>query len=225
VLYRHLGRGQFEDATRRAQAGTRCFPHVKWGAGLVDFDQDGDRDLFIASGHFLKDIAKTDSRTAYRAANLLCLNQDGKSFLDVTRRAGSGLAVIESSRGAGFDDLDGDGDIDGVVLNVNARPTVLENSSPEPGHWLQVLLAGRRANRDGVGARVRVVAGDLAQVAEVHSGRGYQSHYGTRLHFGLGERKQIDRIEVRWPGGGREVFRGLAANRLVLLVEGAGEVP
>jgi hypothetical protein len=195
---------------------------VKWGAGLVDFDNDGDRDLFIANGHFLKDIAKTDSRTAYRVANTLCLNSGGK-FLDVSSRGGSGMAVVESSRGAGFDDLDNDGDIDAVVLNVNSLPTVLENRSPAAGHWLQVLLVGRRANRDGVGARVRVVADDLVQVAEVHSGRGYQSHYGTRLHFGLGERKRIDRVEVQWLGGGREVFREVAADQLVRLIEGSGE--
>jgi hypothetical protein len=223
VLYRNVGGGMFEDATRRAQAGIKVFPHANWGTAMVDFDHDGDRDLFIANGHFLKDIRQTDSRTDYRVANTLLLNQGGKVFLDVTDRGGDGLAPVESSRGTGFDDLDNDGDIDGVVLNVNARPTVLRNDSNPQGNWLQVLLRGVASNRDGVGARVRVVAGDLAQVAEVHSGRGYQSHHGTRLHFGLGPRASIDRVEVRWPGGRREVFAKIPANRLAILTEGSGE--
>jgi hypothetical protein len=98
----------FEDATRRTQAGTKTFPHVKWATALVDFDHDGDRDLFMANGHFLVDIQKTDSRTAYRVANTLCLNQGGKTFLDISHRCGSGLAPMQSSRGAAFADLDND---------------------------------------------------------------------------------------------------------------------
>jgi enediyne biosynthesis protein E4 len=223
VLYRNLGRGMFADATRRTRAGTKTFPHVKWGTALVDFDHDGDRDLFVANGHFLVDIHKTDKRTDYRVANTLCLNQGGQTFLDISDRCGSGLAVVQSSRGAAFDDLDNDGDVDGVVLNVGGLPTVLKNRSPAGGHWLQVLLRGVRSNRDGVGARVRVLAGGKTQAAWVHSGRGYQSHYGTRLHFGLGPQQRIERVEVRWPAGQSEVFRDLAADQLVLLTEGTGE--
>jgi hypothetical protein len=223
VLYRNLGRGTFADVTRRTQAGTKTFPHVNWGAALVDFDHDGDRDLFLANGHFLEDIQKTDSRTAFRVANTLCLNQGGATFRDVSDRAGSGLAVVESSRGAAFDDLDNDGDVDGVVLNVETLATVLENRSPAGGHWIQILLCGVTCNRDAVGARVRVTAGGKSQVALVHSGRGYQSHFGTRLHFGLGPQERVERIEVRWPGGGSEAFRDLTADRLFVLTEGTGE--
>jgi len=80
-------------------------------------------------------------------------------------------------------------------------------------------------NRDGIGARVKVVAGDLILVDEVHSGRGYQSHYGMRLHFGLGRRQTVDRVEVRWVGGGTDVYRGIAADQLVLLGEGGSIGP
>ena len=225
VLYRNLGRGAFADVTRRAQAGTKTYPHVKWGAALIDFDHDGDRDLFLANGHFLEGIQKTDDRTAFRVANTLCLNQGGNSFLDVSSRCGSGLAVVESSRGAAFDDLDNDGDVDGVVLNVGTLPTVLENRSPRSGSWIQILLRGVQCNRDAVGARVRVVAGGQSQVALVHSGRGYQSHYGTRLHFGLGAHERVERVEVRWPGGESELFTDLAADQIVQLTQGQGEHP
>jgi hypothetical protein len=130
------------------------------------------------------------------------------------------LAVVESSRGVGFDDLDHDGDLDAVVLNANSRPTLLRNESTTGNHWTQIRLVGRSSNRDGVGARVRVVAGELVQVAEVHSGRSYQSHYGTVLHFGLGSRNHIDRVEVRWVGGQVDVHGNLAADRLLTLLEG-----
>jgi len=123
----------------------------------------------------------------------------------------------------GFDDLDNDGDVDAVVSNSRGRPTLLRNDSPEPGHWLQVRLRGTNTNCDGVGARVKVVASGLTLIGEVHSGRGYQSHYGTRLYFGLGKRRHVDRIEVQWIGGKKDVFKNIAANQLINLVEGEGE--
>jgi hypothetical protein len=220
VLYRNLGGGFFEDATTVARAGNVVFPHTKWGSGLVDFDNDGDRDLFIACGHFLTNIREIDDRTSYDTRNFLLMNTGDARFADVSDRCGDGLRVAASSRGTGFDDLDNDGDIDVVVLNTNTRPTVLRNDSATDGHWLQVRLVGVRDNRDGIGARVRVMAGDLVQVAEVHSGRGYQSHHGTRLHFGLGSRERADRVEVRWSCGEKEVFTNVGLDQLVVLIQG-----
>jgi hypothetical protein len=84
--------------------------------------------------------------------------------------------------------------VDAVILNSRREPSILRNQSQTGHHWIQVLLRGIRSNRDAVGARVRVVTGDMTQTAEVHSGRGYQSHFGSQLHFGLGERNRIDRL-------------------------------
>ncbi len=125
-----------------------------------------------------------------------------------------------SSRGAAFDDLDNDGDIDVVILNSRRQPTILRNDSANENHWIQILLRGVKTNRDGVGARVKVVAGDLTQIAEVHSGRGYQSHYGMRLHFGLEARREVDRIEVRWIGGGVDIIEDIAIDRILTVTEG-----
>jgi hypothetical protein len=97
------------------------------------------------------------------------------------------------------------------------------NEGGSKNHWLQVRLQGVKTNRDGVGARVRVVAGDLVQTDEVHSGRGYQSHWGSRLHFGLGKHDRIDRVEVRWIGGGADVLENLPIDRLVTIREGSGK--
>lgn len=218
VLYHNLGDGFFEDATSFARITNALFPVVSWGNGLVDFDSDGDRDLYIACGHFDR-IQDIDDRTAQRVPNFLLMNTGDGKFLDVSRRCGNGLDVVESSRGTGFDDLDNDGDVDVVVLNSHAPPTIIRNESDTGHHWLQVQLRGVKSNRDGVGARVRVIAGDLVQVAEVHSGRGYQSHSGMRLHFGLRQQDNISCIEVRWLGGAVETFSGFGVDRLVTLEE------
>ncbi len=222
VLYRNLGRGLFADVTSATGAGRTTQYQTKWGTGLIDFDNDGDCDIFIACGHFLENIRAIDDRASYRTANVLLMNTGDGKFLDVSRRCGAGLAVVESSRGAVFGDLDNDGDVDAVVLNSGTRATILRNESETDNHWLQILLRGVDGNRDGVGARVKVVAGDRSQVAEVHSGRGYQSHFGTRLHFGLGPRDRVDSIEVRWIGGRTETFTARAVDRLLILSEGTG---
>ena len=108
-----------------------------------------------------------------------------------------------------------------VILNSRREPTILRNDQAKGNHWIQIRLKGTKTNRDGVGARVKVVAGDLTQIDEVHSGRGYQSHYGTRLHFGLGKRERIDRIEVRWIGGGIDVLKNVRVDRFLTITEGS----
>lgn len=222
ILYRNLGGGAFEDVTSRTGAGAGTFHQVEWGNGLVDFDNDGDRDLFMACGHLQDNIERWDDTGVYEARNVLLENTGPGQFVDVSDRAGDGMAVKLSSRGAAFEDFDGDGAVDVAILNARREPTLLRNLSPGRGHWVRVHLRGTRTNRDGIGARIRLRAGDLSLVAEVHSGRGYQSHFGTRPHFGLGPRTRIDRLEVRWIGGGTEVWENLSVDRVVILEEGSG---
>jgi len=221
VLYENVGGGLLEDVTLATGAGAGTMPYVTWGNGLVDFDNDGDRDVFVACGHLYDNVDRFDDTTSYLARNVLLMNTGDGRFVDASRASGDGLAVTLSSRGAAFDDLDGDGDVDAVILNSRREPTVLRNDSPSGNRWVQIRLRGVKSNRDGVGARVKVVAGDLTQVDEVHSGRGYQSHYGSRLQFGLGDHDRIDRVEVRWLGGGVDVLNDLATDQVLTIVEGA----
>ncbi len=223
LLYRNLGEGIFEDVTFVTGAGARTFGEVTWGNGLVDFDNDGDRDLMIVCGHLYDNVERFDDAASYLAQNILLMNTGEGKFVDVSDRSGDGLAVRLSSRGAGFDDLDNDGDIDVVILNSRGEPTILRNDSPPGNHWIQIRLQGTKTNRDGIGARVKVIAGDLTQVDEVHSGRGYQSHYGMRLHFGLGKHDRVDRIEVRWIGGGVDVWENVEVDQMVRIKEGTGK--
>ncbi len=221
TLYKNLGNGLFEDVTRETGAGDGTYAHLTWGNGLVDFDNDGWRDLFMAAGHLQDNIELYDKTAAYRARNILLRSTADGKFVNVTPQAGDGMQVVESSRGAAFGDLDNDGRIDVVVLNSRSAPTILRNDTASGHHWIQIGLRGTRTNRDGVGAHVTVVTGDLKQLQEVHSGRGYQSHFGSRLHFGLGTRGQIDRIEVRWIGGSTDVIKDVAADRILTITEGS----
>jgi enediyne biosynthesis protein E4 len=223
ALYHNLGQGLFEDVTMTAKAGIGTLPHVTWGNGLVDFDNDGHRDIFVARGHLYDNVDEFSDVTSYKLRNLLLRNEGNGTFSDISNECGDGLSPVKSSRGAAFDDLDNDGDIDAVILNSREMPTLLRNDSENDHHWIQVELEGTKTNQDGAGAQVRVTAGDLNLIDEVHLGRSYQSHYGTRLHFGLGERDQVDRVEVRWIGGESEVFEVLEVDRLHVFKEGAGE--
>jgi hypothetical protein len=220
VLFRNLGEFGFEDVSRTSTAGKDVMPHTNWGSGLVDFDNDGDRDLFISNGHMLKRVRNVEQFTDFRVRNCLMANDGRGKYANVSDSSGSGLGIVQSSRGTGFDDLDNDGDIDCVILNCCDTPSYLDNQTDNDNHFLQLRLIGTRMNRDAVGARVRVVTDGLTQVAEVRSGRGYQSHCGTYLHFGLGSRTSIERVEVFWATSPPEVFDDVAVDRRVVLLQG-----
>jgi hypothetical protein len=222
TLYRNLGGGMFEDVTLSSGAGAGTLAHVTWGNSFVDFDNNGYREIFIACGHLQDNVEQYNDASTYFAQNIILMNKGDGQFIDISDKCGDGMKIKLSSRGAGFDDLDNDGDVDAVILNSRREPTILRNDSPSTGHWLQVELAGLKSNRDGVGAHVEVTAGDLNLIDEVHSGRGYQSHYGMRLYFGLGNRETIDRVEVRWIGGGVDVFEDVEADQLLTITEGGG---
>jgi len=220
TLYRNLKGRMFEDVTMVTGAGTNTFAHVTWGTGWVDFDNDGDRDIFVAAGHLQDNIEQYDNTANSQVPNILLMNTGLGKFVDVSQQSGDGMQVRQRSRAAGFDDLDNDGDVDAVILNSRRAPTLLRNDTPIQNHWLQIQLRGERRNHNGGGARVKVVAGDLTQIDEVHSGRGYQSHYGMRLHFGLGTRDRVDQIEVRWISGKIDLYRNMSVDRELLLKEG-----
>jgi hypothetical protein len=222
TLYKNLDNSIFEDVSRPSGTGEETYRGVTWGATFGDFDHDGDRDIFVVSGHLARNVELFDDISTYLQSNVLLMNDGKGKFINVSEKSGDGMKVNLSSRGAGFDDLDNDGDLDVVILNTRQQPTVLRNDSHPKGHWLQVSLRGIKTNRDGVGARVRVIAGDLTLIDEVHSGRGYQSHHGNRLHFGLGKYERVDRIEVKWIGGGVDVLTNVTVDKFMTITEGTG---
>ena len=225
ALYKNMSGGMFQDVTMLTGAGAGTLAHVTWGNSFVDFDNDGDLDIFVACGHLQDNIELYDDTASSSVRNVLLMNKGDGKFVDVSDQSGDGMKVKLRSRAAGFDDLDNDGDVDVVILNSRREPTILRNDSTSKGHWLQVRLQGVKTNRDGVGARIKLTAGDLTLTDEVHSGRGYQSHYGMRLHFGLGNRDKVDRIEIRWVGGGVDILENIRADRLVTITESNAGTP
>ncbi len=195
-------------------------PHMGWGVGLVDIDNDGLLDLFVANGHVYPDVSKTGTSTYAQKSDLFMNTGQGRLRL-VTGAAGGGLAIEKSSRGAAFGDYDNDGDVDVLVVNMDDRPTLLRNDS-DGGHWITLRLVGVRSNRDGIGAKVTAQAGGRRQVAMVHSGGSYLSHNDMRVHFGLGATATVDQITIRWPSGQVDTLSGLAADRFYVAREGAG---
>jgi hypothetical protein len=224
ALYRNTGKGFFEDVTTLAMPGTSALPYINWGANFADFDTDGDQDLFIANGNTQDNLGDYSSTASYEAPNTLLMNTGDGKFVEISDRCGDGLAPRRSSRGAAVDDLDNDGDPDLVVLNARREPTIIRNDSPRDGkHWLEIEVRGVTSNRDGVGAHVRVTAGGKTQLKEVHSGRSYQGHCGSRLHFGLGPQDRIESIEVRHIGGTTDRFQDVGADQRIILTEGAAQ--
>lgn len=220
ALFRNLGQGNFEDVTRLTGANAGGLENVKWGCGFGDFDNDGHPDIFYVNGHLQDNVELYDGTTSRKGSPILLRNTGGGAFVNVSDQAGDGLRARTVGRGVALDDLDNDGRLDVAILSSRGPPLILKNESPPGAHWLQIQLRGRTANRDGVGARVQVVTAERTQTREVHSGRGYQSHFGSRLHFGLGDCPRVERIEVRWIGGATDRWEDIDANQCVTLIEG-----
>ncbi len=221
ALYHNLGAGVFEDVALKAGVTASCLPHVNWGSSFLDIENDGDRDLYVGQGHLEPMIHLVDATTDYRLPNTLFINQGDGKFVDVSANAGTGMAVVEATRGVCADDFDNDGNPDLVMLNQDGKPTLLRNATRHANHWLQLRLIGRQSNRSAMGSQVTVTAGELVQVDEVRSGHGYQSSAGTRLYFGLGNHSRVDRIEVHWSSGTVDVLTDVPADQLVTVLEGS----
>ncbi|WP_197356168.1 CRTAC1 family protein [Aureliella helgolandensis] len=196
-LYRNMD-GLFSDVTSQASIPRLLYPHVHWGTAFVDIDNDSDSDLFVACGHFDR-IEQIDDRTSQKTANVLLQNTKG-IFQDISQKSGPALAELESTRAIAFEDFDNDGDLDAVLVNSGTTPSLLRNDSKNRNRWIQIDLKQEGANGGAIGAVVRVTGSELLR--PVVSGRGYQSHFGSRLHFGLGEfQGETIEIEVTWPDG------------------------
>jgi hypothetical protein len=145
-------------------------------------------------------------------------------FENVSDRLGADFQLPRVSRGAAVADFDNDGDLDILVNNCGQPPQLLRNDGGNANHWLEVFLIGTKSNRDGVGARVKLVAGDLTLYDQRKGGMSYQSAQDPRLHFGLGQRAIVDAVEILWPSGVITKLTNLKCNQIIAIREGAGIV-
>ena len=209
TLY-HNDHGQFEDVTFQAGLGAASYSQLGWGAGFVDFDNDGWKELLVANGHIYPQVEGITN--SYRQANQLFRNLRNGRFAVVSDKE-SGFTEARSSRGAAFGDLANDGRMAIVVNNIDQEPFLYLTARRPTGGWVRFKLVGVKTNRDAIGARISVKAGGLTQIDEVRSGGSYLSSSDVRVHYGLGGASVIDQVEIRWLDGSVERLRALAINR------------
>ena len=223
VLYRNDGDLTFTDVSRDAGLGVVTIPFLSWGDGFLDYDNDGWKDIFIASGHVYPEVDKHDWGTSFAERPLLFRNIAGKKFELVPAVKGTGLAVVIPARGAAFGDLFNDGKIDVVLNNLDAPPTLLRNVNDDHHHWIELkLLGGPKSPRDAVGATVYLTSSHQTQRGDVLSGGSFASSNDPRVHFGLGDAKTVDTLEIHWPSGSREKIPVTAVDRIYTVEEGKG---
>jgi enediyne biosynthesis protein E4 len=223
TLYRNNGDGSFHDASLGAGLGVNR-RYVGFGTGFLDSDNDGWKDIFLANGHVYAQLADRKLHIAYREPRVLYRNLRNGRFRDVSTDSGAGITMPNVGRGCAFGDFDNDGDVDIVVNNLDAPPSLLRNDGGNQNSWLKVRCTGTRSNRSAIGARVKVTAAGRTQMDEVMSGSSYYSQNDLRLHFGLGSASKADRVEVLWPSGAGESVADVDANQLITIREGAGIV-
>jgi hypothetical protein len=217
-LYRNLGGGQFEDIT--VAAGLTAFTSrlTGWGTGAFDFDNDGYKDLFTANSEILDNAMEVEHRP-FALPNGLFRNKGALKFEDLSAKAGAGFLVPAAHRGAAFGDFNNDGKIDIVVTALNGPPQLLMNRSPNHNHWIILKLIGTKSNRDGLGTRIKITTSHGSQYNHATTAVGYNSSSDKRVHFGLGESTVIDKIELSWPSGIRQILTKVKADQVLAVRE------
>jgi hypothetical protein len=220
VLYRNDGKGNFDDVTIRTGLGVET-RYVGWGAGVVDLDNDGFPDLFVATGSVYPEVERRLPAYPFRTPRLVFRNLGDGRFEELIEEAGSGVSAPHASRGCAFGDFDNDGDMDILVMNMNEPPSLLRNDVSGGHHWLKVLLVGVQTNRSAIGSRVIARYAGRQQAQEVNAQSSFYSANDRRLHFGLGNATTAD-LTIRWTNGATETIPNVAADQLVVIREGAG---
>ena len=221
-LYINSALGSFEDRVHAMGAGISV-NYMGWGVEALDFDLDSWPDVFVVNGHIHPEIEDVVPDNPYRQPRLLYRNLQGRRLERLVPADGSPIAARHTSRGLAIGDYDNDGDIDLFINNMSEEPTLLRNDSVPAGAFLSMRLIGRESNRAGIGARVTVTAGQRRLLQEVRSGSSFMSSSDLRLHFGLGNVEEVERIVIDWPHpSSRDTYSGVSVNQFLEFTEGEG---
>ncbi len=219
ALFQNQAGRSFDYISRPAGITTATTNHSGWGAKFIDYDNDGWKDLFIVQGHVMDNIELSEPGARYREPLLLLENKTGK-FQDVSKLGGSAFQIPCAGRGAAFGDLNNDGSVD-VAVNCNDGPAlVLMNRGGNGNHWLIVNTVGTRSNRDGIGARIRLVPeSGPEQFGYVSAAGSYASASDKRVHFGLGRNAVVRSLEITWPSDARQQLGNIRADQVFTVTE------
>jgi hypothetical protein len=209
-LYQNLGNGVFNDRSYPAGIAIAAGQYVGWSSSFIDYDNDGDEDIFKTNGA-LKHL--------YGMEDQLFENTGDGNFRDVSVESGSYFKKEFVGRGACFGDYDNDGDIDAYVVNLNDSGIFLRNNKGNSGNWIILNLIGTKCNRDGLGTKVKLTSGGKVQTAQKISTTGYLSQNDPRLHFGLADNKLIEKIEIKWPSGKVQLLENVNVNQILNIQE------
>ena len=227
-LYRANGDGTFTDATIPSGLGKSNYLNSSFGARLFDFDNDGWRDLLVINGHILDNIPLYHPDVEYAEPKKLYRNTGDAKFIDASPTQPASFLVLKVGRGLAVGDYNNDGWQDFLVNNNGEDAQLFRNEgakSPDAAknHWLAIKLIGTKSSRDGIGAAIKIAAGNLTTFDQAKGGMSYCSAQDPRLYFGLGNHTRVDKIEISWPSGVRDVLENIAANQIITVKEGSGQ--
>jgi enediyne biosynthesis protein E4 len=218
AVFENAGDGTFNYTTKTSGMNRISMLHSGWGMRLIDYDNDGWKDLLIAQGHDLDTVELTNPQIRYREPMLLARNT-GHGFVDVSAASGSVFREAWVGRGLATGDIDNDGRVDAVVSTNDGPVHVIRNETKTANHWLTLRLVGHKSNRDAIGAVVKMVTAKGARYATVTTASSYLSSSDKRVHFGLGGETRAATIEIRWPSGIRQTLRDVHADQILSVDE------
>jgi enediyne biosynthesis protein E4 len=218
ALYQNNGDGTFTYATQNIGVGSITLTHSGWGVRFLDYDNDGWKDLLIAQGHDLDTIELNYPNLRYREPMLLARNT-GHGFVDVSPQAGSVFRQAWVARGMAIGDIDNDGRLDAVVTTNDGPVHILHNETATQNHWILLKLVGHKSNRDAIGASVTFTTSSGSQYATVSTASSYLSASDKRVHFGAGQEKTVQKIEIRWPSGIMQTLKDIPADQILQIDE------
>jgi len=216
-VYLNNGKGGFTEITSRSGMTTLSNPMAGYSPNIADFDNDSWKDIFVSRGHVQSpDMA---DRLQIDQPSTVFRNLDGTKFIALTEEAGFKSQPPKRHRGSAFGDFNHDGRLDLVVTALSSAAEIWLNDSPNQNHWLEIKLQGAKSNRDGIGARVKLTGAGKTQYGFVSTASGYASSSAGPVHFGLGDAKAAEELEIRWPSGTTQLLKNVNADQILHLKE------
>jgi hypothetical protein len=218
-ILKNNGKGSFDEVTALSGMRTLSIPMAGYGAALYDFDNDGWKDLFVTRGHSASSWAPG---TKVKQPNTIFRNlgASGK-WQAFTEEAGFSESTAARHRGCAFGDFDGDGRVDIVATSLDKNAELWMNRSPNARHWLDIALRGVKSNRDGIGARIKVVTKSGSQYNHQTSSVCYASSSLSPVHFGLADDVRAELVQITWPSGIVQTLKDVHADQVLLVTENA----